>query len=103
MICLLLFLDISLDHSTGNHLVESSCSDSVFVVQDNNCSDGESGTPSSDHAFLIGLDVENQDTLQQIHDQKPLETEDTGSEKSLKDGEDVECSFNQFGFVSDDP
>ncbi|MEQ2162903.1 hypothetical protein GOODEAATRI_024795 [Goodea atripinnis] len=68
------------------------------TTPDNNCSDGESGTPSSDHAFLIGLDVENQDTLQQIHDQKPLETEDTGSEKSLKDGEDVE-----FGFVSDDP
>ncbi|KAM4723575.1 tectonin beta-propeller repeat-containing protein 2 isoform 1-T3 [Anableps anableps] len=87
--------DLSLDRSTGNRLVESSCSDSVFIVQDSNCSDGESGTPSSDHAFLIGLDVENQDTRQQIHDQKPQETEDTGSEKGFKKVE----SFNQSGSI----
>ncbi|XP_012735157.2 tectonin beta-propeller repeat-containing protein 2 isoform X1 [Fundulus heteroclitus] len=90
--------DFSLDHSTGNRL--SSCSDSVLEAQDSNCSDGESGTPSSDHGFLIGLDVENHDTLQQIHDQKPQETEDKGSNRGVKDGEEVDCSFNQSGSSS---
>lgn len=103
MICLNLSLDVSLDRSTGSRLVESSCSDSVFLVQDSNYSDGENGTPSSDHSFLIGLDVENQAALQQIHDQKPQETEDMGSERDLKDGKEGECSFNQSGLVSDEP
>ncbi|XP_028250640.1 tectonin beta-propeller repeat-containing protein 2 isoform X2 [Parambassis ranga] len=47
------------DSSGG--LSESSCSDSIFVVQDGSCSDGGSGTPLSDRASLMGLDLLNQD------------------------------------------
>ncbi|XP_038156812.1 tectonin beta-propeller repeat-containing protein 2 [Cyprinodon tularosa] len=79
--------DLSLDRSTGSHVDQGSCSDSVFGVQD---SDGESGTPSSDHAFLIGPDAESQD--QHINDQKSQEMEDTRSGKGLKDGEEAEPS-----------
>ncbi|XP_074484346.1 tectonin beta-propeller repeat-containing protein 2-like isoform X3 [Sebastes fasciatus] len=51
------------DSSSGNRLSESSCSDSMFVVQDGSCSDGGSGTPLSDGASLIGLDLQIQDSL----------------------------------------
>ncbi|XP_014915506.1 tectonin beta-propeller repeat-containing protein 2 isoform X2 [Poecilia latipinna] len=91
--------DLSLDRCSGNRLVESSCSDSVFIVQDSNCSDGESGTPSSDHAFLLGLDAESQGTLQQNHDQKPQETQHTGSDNCLEVREEVESSLNQSGSI----
>ncbi|XP_043998671.1 tectonin beta-propeller repeat-containing protein 2 isoform X1 [Gambusia affinis] len=87
--------DLSLDRCSGNRLVESSCSDSVFI-QDGNCSDGESGTPSSDHAFLLGLDAERHDTLQQNQDQG---TQHTGSDNALEVGEEVESSLNQSGSV----
>ncbi|XP_023208737.1 tectonin beta-propeller repeat-containing protein 2 isoform X2 [Xiphophorus maculatus] len=88
--------DLSLDRCSGNRLVESSCSDSVFIVQDSNCSDGESGTPSSDQAFFLGLDAESQDTLQQNQDQ---ETQHTGSDNALEVEEEVESSLNQSGSV----
>ncbi|XP_069392362.1 tectonin beta-propeller repeat-containing protein 2 [Paralichthys olivaceus] len=49
------------DSSSGNRLSESSCSDSMFVVQDSSCSDGGSGTPLSDRASLMWLDQDSQE------------------------------------------
>lgn len=57
------------DSGGGNRLSESSCSDSMFVVQDSSCSDGGSGTPLSDRASFIGLDLQNQDSPEQDKDQ----------------------------------
>lgn len=53
---------LSTDSSSGTRLSESSCSDSMFVVQDGSCSDGGSGTPLSDRASLIGLDLQNHES-----------------------------------------
>ncbi|KAJ4918348.1 hypothetical protein JOQ06_006515, partial [Pogonophryne albipinna] len=53
------------DSSSGSRLSESSCSDSMFVVQDGSCSEGGSGTPLSDRTSLIGLDLQNQDSPEQ--------------------------------------
>ncbi|XP_042244324.1 tectonin beta-propeller repeat-containing protein 2 isoform X1 [Thunnus maccoyii] len=57
------------DSGGGKRLSESSCSDSMFVVQDSSCSDGGSGTPLSDRASFIGLDLQNQDSPEQDKDQ----------------------------------
>ncbi|XP_041668952.1 tectonin beta-propeller repeat-containing protein 2 [Cheilinus undulatus] len=67
------------DSSSGNRLSESSCSDSMFVVQDSSCSDGGSGTPLSDRASLVGLDLHNQDS--------PESNQDPQEAGSMKDGE----------------
>lgn len=56
------------DSSSGNRLSESSLSDSMFVLQDSSCSDGGSGTPLSDRASLVGLDLQNQDSPESIQD-----------------------------------
>ncbi|XP_008294911.1 tectonin beta-propeller repeat-containing protein 2 [Stegastes partitus] len=76
------------DSSSGNRLSESSCSDSMFVVQDGSCSDGGSGTPLSDRASLIGLDLQDQDSQ---------EAGGGGSNKAVKDRE--ESSSNQAGSI----
>ncbi|XP_053191841.1 tectonin beta-propeller repeat-containing protein 2 [Scomber japonicus] len=55
-------------NSSVNRLSESSCSDSMFVVQDSSCSDGGSGTPLSDRASFVGLDLQNQDSPEQDQD-----------------------------------
>ncbi|KAM7402828.1 hypothetical protein PAMA_003650 [Pampus argenteus] len=59
------------DSSSGNRLSESSCSDSMFVVQDSRCNDGESGTPLSDRASLIGLDLQDQSSSNQSGSRLP--------------------------------
>lgn len=64
MFCVLLS-----DSSSGKRLSESSCSDSMFVVQDNSCSDGGSGTPLSDRASLMGLDHQDQESAELNKDQ----------------------------------
>ncbi|CAK6982065.1 tectonin beta-propeller repeat-containing protein 2 [Scomber scombrus] len=56
------------DSSSVNRLSESSCSDSMFVVQDSSCSDGGSGTPLSDRASFVGLDLQNQESPEQDQD-----------------------------------
>ncbi|XP_075995908.1 tectonin beta-propeller repeat-containing protein 2 [Genypterus blacodes] len=53
------------DSCSVNRLSESSCSDSMFVVQDGSCSDGGSGTPLSDRASLVGLDLQTGDNAEQ--------------------------------------
>ncbi|XP_039993388.1 tectonin beta-propeller repeat-containing protein 2 [Xiphias gladius] len=78
------------DSSSGNHLSESSCSDSMFIVQDGNCSDGGSGTPLSDRASLIGLDLQNQDSPEQNQDQDSQAEGGGGSDRGVKDGEEME-------------
>ncbi|XP_034432102.1 tectonin beta-propeller repeat-containing protein 2 isoform X11 [Hippoglossus hippoglossus] len=65
------------DSSSGICLSESSCSDSMFVVQDSSCSDGGSGTPLSDRASLMWLD----------QDQDSQEEGGVHSDGGLKDGE----------------
>lgn len=91
-------LCLSSDSSSGNRLSESSCSDSMFVVQDGSCSDGGSGTPLSDRASLIGLDLQNQDSPEQGQDS--MEAGGRGLDRNLKDGEEVEFSSNQSGLVA---
>uniref|UniRef100_A0A3B4U5H4 Tectonin beta-propeller repeat containing 2 n=1 Tax=Seriola dumerili TaxID=41447 RepID=A0A3B4U5H4_SERDU len=76
------------DSSSVTRLSESSCSDSMFVVQDGSCSDGGSGTPLSDRASLIGLDLQNQESPEQ--DQDSQEGGGGGSDGGVKDGEDME-------------
>ncbi|XP_026194956.1 tectonin beta-propeller repeat-containing protein 2 [Anabas testudineus] len=84
------------DSGGGNHLSESSCSDSMFVVQDSSCSDGGSGTPLSDRTSLIGLDLQNPDTSDQIPDQGSQGAA-VGSDKAVKDGEHLDSSCRQPG------
>ena len=67
----------SLDSSSRICLSESSCSDTMFVVQDSSCSDGGSGTPLSDRASLMWLD----------QDQDSQEEGGVHSDGGLKDGE----------------
>ncbi|XP_053290079.1 tectonin beta-propeller repeat-containing protein 2 isoform X2 [Pleuronectes platessa] len=69
------------DCSSGTCLSESSCSDSMFVVQDSSCSDGGSGTPLSDRASLMWLDQD------QDQDQDSQEEGGVHSDGGLKDGE----------------
>ncbi|XP_041827320.1 tectonin beta-propeller repeat-containing protein 2 [Melanotaenia boesemani] len=78
------------DSSSGNRLSESSCSDSVFVVQDSSCSDGGSGTPLSDHASLGALSLQNQDAPEHVHGQFSEEVQD--ADNGSKDLEEVEVS-----------
>ncbi|XP_044021552.1 tectonin beta-propeller repeat-containing protein 2 [Siniperca chuatsi] len=84
------------DSSSGTHLSESSCSDSMFGVQDGSCSDGGSGTPLSDRASLIGLDLQNQDSPEQNQDedQDSQEAGGGGVDRGVKE---VESSSNQSG------
>lgn len=70
----------------------------MFVVQDGSCSDGGSGTPLSDRASLIGLDLQNQDSPEQGQDS--MEAGGRGLDRNLKDGEEVEFSSNQSGLVA---
>ncbi|XP_076604722.1 tectonin beta-propeller repeat-containing protein 2 [Chaetodon auriga] len=79
------------DSSSGNHLSESSCSDSMFVVQDGSCSDGGSGTPLSDRASLLGLDLQNYDSPEQNQNQDSQEEQGGG----IKDREEMESSSSQ--------
>ncbi|XP_029349066.1 tectonin beta-propeller repeat-containing protein 2 isoform X2 [Echeneis naucrates] len=78
------------DSSSGNGLSESSCSDSMFVVQDSSCSDGGSGTPLSDRASLIGLDLHNQESPQQNQDQDSLGEGGRGSDRGGNGSADME-------------
>lgn len=72
---------------TGDgRISESSCSDSMFVVQDGSCSDGGSGTPVSDRASLICVELQNLDSPEQDQDQHSQEAQD----KCVKDDEEVE-------------
>ncbi|XP_077587757.1 tectonin beta-propeller repeat-containing protein 2 [Stigmatopora nigra] len=48
------------DSGSGNRLFESSCSESVFAIQDGSCSDGSSG------ASLMGLDLPKRDSPMEI-------------------------------------
>ncbi|XP_028994773.1 tectonin beta-propeller repeat-containing protein 2 isoform X2 [Betta splendens] len=84
------------DSSGGNRLSEGSCSDSMFVVQDSSFSDGGSGTPLSDQTSLIGLDLQNHDTPEQMHDHELLEAA-TGSDRGVTDGEELESFSSQSG------
>ncbi|XP_070698394.1 tectonin beta-propeller repeat-containing protein 2 isoform X2 [Pempheris klunzingeri] len=81
------------DSSSGTRLSESSCSDSMFVVQDSSCSDGGSGTPLSDRASLIGLDLQNQDSPELDQDSQKA----VGVDRGGKDKEEGESSSNQSG------
>ncbi|XP_054469725.1 tectonin beta-propeller repeat-containing protein 2 [Anoplopoma fimbria] len=85
------------DSSSGIRLSESSCSDSMFVVWDGSCSDGGSGTPLSDRASLTGLDLQNQDSPEQIQDQISLKAGCEDLLRGVKDGEEAESSSNQSG------
>ncbi|XP_071354372.1 tectonin beta-propeller repeat-containing protein 2 isoform X2 [Trachinotus anak] len=78
------------DSTNGNRLSESSCSDSMFVVQDGSCSDGGSGTPLSDRASLIGLDLQNQESPEQNQDRDSEEAGGGGSDRGVKAGEELE-------------
>lgn len=68
----------------------------MFVVQDGSCSDGGSGTPLSDRTSLTGLDIQNQNTPEQIQDQDSQGLA-VGSDKAVKDREDLESSSSQPG------
>lgn len=68
----------------------------MFVVQDSSCSDGGSGTPLSDRTSLIGLDLQNPDTSDQIPDQGSQGAA-VGSDKAVKDGEHLDSSCRQPG------
>uniref|UniRef100_A0AAQ5XDM5 HPS5-like beta-propeller domain-containing protein n=1 Tax=Amphiprion ocellaris TaxID=80972 RepID=A0AAQ5XDM5_AMPOC len=81
-------------NSSGNRLSESSCSESMFVVQDGSCSDGGSGTPLSDRASLICLDLQNQDSPDQNQDSQEADGGDPNN--AVKDRE---FSSNQFIFL----
>lgn len=72
----------------------------MFVVQDGSCSDGGSGTPLSDRASLIGLDLQNQDSPEQ--DQDSQEAWSGGSNREIKDREKVVSSSNQSGLVTEE-
>lgn len=58
----------------------------MFVVQDGSCSDGGSGTPVSDRASLICVELQNLDSPEQDQDQHSQEAQD----KCAKDDEEVE-------------
>uniref|UniRef100_A0A3Q3JGY5 Tectonin beta-propeller repeat containing 2 n=1 Tax=Monopterus albus TaxID=43700 RepID=A0A3Q3JGY5_MONAL len=81
--------------SSGNHLSECSCSDSMFIVPDSSCSDGGSGTPLSDQASLIGLDLHNQGSPEQ--DQDSQKAGRGGLARGVKNGEEVDSSPSQSG------
>ncbi|XP_030575048.1 tectonin beta-propeller repeat-containing protein 2 isoform X2 [Archocentrus centrarchus] len=83
------------DSGSTTRLSESSCSDSMFVVQDGSVSDGESGTPLSDRASLVGVDLQNQDSPEHNPDQDSQDT--GGSERGVKDEEEVKSSSSQPG------
>ncbi|XP_061599817.1 tectonin beta-propeller repeat-containing protein 2 [Cololabis saira] len=87
------------DSSSGNRLSESSCSDSMFPLQDCSCSDGGSGTPLSDCTSLTGFHLHNQDSPQ--HNQDPdLQTEGSSNvDKDLKNEKEPERSHCQSGSV----
>ncbi|XP_034419187.1 tectonin beta-propeller repeat-containing protein 2-like [Cyclopterus lumpus] len=91
------------DSSSGSCLTESSCSESMFVIQDVSCSDGGSQTPLSDRASLIGLDLQNQDSLEQIQDQISQKAEGEDLDRVVKDGEEAESSSYQSGSCSFHP
>uniref|UniRef100_A0A1A8DT97 Tectonin beta-propeller repeat containing 2 n=1 Tax=Nothobranchius kadleci TaxID=1051664 RepID=A0A1A8DT97_NOTKA len=67
---------------------------SVFGVQDGNGSDEEDQTPLSDHASMMGLDVQKQNTLEKL---SAHTSQEPGSENGLKTGEKVDCSSDQSG------
>ncbi|CAJ1074901.1 tectonin beta-propeller repeat-containing protein 2 [Xyrichtys novacula] len=70
--------------NSGNRLSESSLSDSMFVVQDSSCSDGGSGTPLSDRASFVGLDLQNQDSPESTQDSQEAGGVDAGGESTCK-------------------
>lgn len=90
-----LALPLSSDSGSTTRLSESSCSDSMFVVQDGSVSDGGSGTPLSDQASLVGMDLQNQDSPEHNPDQESQET--GGSKRGVKDEKEVKSSSHQAG------
>ncbi|XP_061898444.1 tectonin beta-propeller repeat-containing protein 2 [Entelurus aequoreus] len=74
----------------GTRLSESSCSDSMFVVQDGSCSDA-----GSDRASLLGLELLNQDSPEQGH-----QPED--SNERCSSCTQTSCSENQLVPITPD-
>lgn len=70
----------------------------MFVVQDGSCSDGGSGTPLSDQASLLGLDLQNHDCPEQNQDQDSQE----GRGGGIKDMVEVESSSSRSWLVAED-
>ncbi|KAM9356290.1 tectonin beta-propeller repeat-containing protein 2 isoform 2-T4 [Pholidichthys leucotaenia] len=83
-------------HDSGARLSDSSCSDSMFVVQDGSCSDGGSGTPLSDRASLVGLDIRGGPDQDQ-------ESQDGGSEEGVKEKDRVESGSLLLQGLDSDP
>ncbi|KAM9356291.1 tectonin beta-propeller repeat-containing protein 2 isoform 3-T5 [Pholidichthys leucotaenia] len=81
---------------SGARLSDSSCSDSMFVVQDGSCSDGGSGTPLSDRASLVGLDIRGGPDQDQ-------ESQDGGSEEGVKEKDRVESGSLLLQGLDSDP
>ncbi|XP_068194967.1 tectonin beta-propeller repeat-containing protein 2 [Antennarius striatus] len=78
--------------SSSSRLSESSCSESMFVVQDGSCSDGGSGTPLSDRASLVCLDLQNQDSPDQDQNQQSLEEQGLDVSRNVKEAEEAASS-----------
>nr|XP_040055184.1 tectonin beta-propeller repeat-containing protein 2 isoform X2 [Gasterosteus aculeatus aculeatus] len=83
------------DSSSGSHLSESRCSDSMFLVQDGSCNDSGSGTPLSDRASLFYLDLHSQHSSEPIKDQISQKVEHFN--RGLSDVQEAESSTNQSG------
>ncbi|CAI5694967.1 tectonin beta-propeller repeat-containing protein 2 isoform X2 [Oreochromis niloticus] len=83
------------DSGGATRVSESSCSDSMFVVQDGSVSDGGSGTPLSDRASLVGVDFQNENSPEHHPNQGPWKTK--VSERGMKEEEEVEASSHQTG------
>ncbi|KAM8914179.1 tectonin beta-propeller repeat-containing protein 2 isoform 2-T5 [Spinachia spinachia] len=81
--------------SSGSHLCESRCSDSMFLVQDGSGNDGESGTPLSERASLFYLDPHSQDSSETIKDQISQKAEDFN--RGSSDKQEAESSTDQSG------
>ncbi|XP_068607933.1 tectonin beta-propeller repeat-containing protein 2 [Brachionichthys hirsutus] len=71
----------------SSRLSESSCSDSMFVVQDGSWSDGGSGTPLSDRASLVCLDLQNQESPDQDQNHQSVEDQGLDITRDVKDAE----------------
>ncbi|XP_057715416.1 tectonin beta-propeller repeat-containing protein 2 isoform X1 [Corythoichthys intestinalis] len=72
------------DSGSGNRLSESSCSESMFVVQDGSCSDGSSG------ASFLGLELPKRDSPMEIREGNRTEFEVQGEDSSRLPPQDPE-------------
>ncbi|XP_039641430.1 tectonin beta-propeller repeat-containing protein 2 [Perca fluviatilis] len=61
---------------------DGSCSDSMFVVQDGSCSDG--GTPLSDRVSLVSQDLQNSEQTQDLNSAE--QTQDSAREEEAESG-----------------